>query len=150
MSNYEILLIVNPKADVQVAKTVAEKAFGAKQIKKAEKYNRTELAYPINGVNKAIYFLIEVNTTPEKLTEFVRLSNIEKNIWRHMIINLESERTNAKLSKKEIAFQAKMKKIREEKQKRRESMPSEKSDNGGSPRESRSWSKEEKGKTKDE
>ena len=89
MPKYEIMLIVDPKALTE-AETIAKEVLGANaNIKKLDK---TELAYEINGTKIANYLLIDVTTTGAIVKEFVRRSNISKAIWRHLVVNLDSER----------------------------------------------------------
>lgn len=89
MPKYEIMLIVDPKELTQ-AETMAKEILGANaNITKLEK---TELAYEINGTKIANYLLIDVTTTGAIVKEFIRRANISKNIWRHLVVNLDSER----------------------------------------------------------
>lgn len=94
MNKYEIMMILAPSETEKPAKTLLESVFGAKNIEKFEVMEKTELAYEINKSKTAKYILALVNSDPvdKKLNEFVRRVNIEKKIWRHMVVNLSSER----------------------------------------------------------
>ncbi|MCC3161179.1 MAG: 30S ribosomal protein S6 [Mollicutes bacterium PWAP] len=107
MNNYEIMMIINPKSDVKVAKDLLNKVFD-KGVKSFEKMEKTELAYEINKSKTAIYILSNIETKGELIQEFRRLSNIEKNIWRIMVVNLDSERAleRREHTKSELAKQS--------------------------------------------
>ncbi|WP_416737941.1 30S ribosomal protein S6 [Mycoplasmopsis meleagridis] len=100
---YEIMLIVDPKAEASIGFELIEEVFGKDNVKKAEKLENTDLAYEINKSLKAQYLIFEVLSENKLISEFIRRSNIKKQIWRHLVINLDSERglgKKAKLSKK--------------------------------------------------
>lgn len=102
MSNYEIMLILDPSSDEKVVSEIAKSTFSSKDIK-IEKMERTELAYEINKSKTAIYFLINVKASGEEINEFTRKTNIAKNIWRILSINLDSEKgLNRKAKPKKI------------------------------------------------
>lgn len=91
MPKYEIMIIVDPNKDINETKSFIENIFG-NDIQKFEKLDRTELAYPINKSNTAQYVLMEVTTDPSNVKEFIRKVNIEKTIWRELVINLDTEK----------------------------------------------------------
>ncbi len=89
MPKYEIMLIVDPKLLTE-AETIAKEVLGVDaNITKLEK---TELAYEINGTKIANYLVVDVTTEGATVKEFIRRANISKAIWRHLAINLDSER----------------------------------------------------------
>ncbi|MFL1059689.1 30S ribosomal protein S6, partial [Mycoplasmopsis synoviae] len=57
-------------------------------FKKTEKLERTELAYEINKTKHAQYFLVNLETERKNIAEFIRLTNINKEIWRHHVVNI--------------------------------------------------------------
>lgn len=91
MPKYEIMLILDPQADVKVANEIAQSVFG-KGVQKSVKMDRTELAYKINNSTTATYMLMEVETEPENIAEFTRKVNITKEVWRILAINLDAEK----------------------------------------------------------
>lgn len=91
MSNYEIMLILDPKSDESKVSEIAKSTFKSKDIK-IEKLERTELAYEINKSKTAIYILVNVKASGEEINEFNRKCNITKNIWRQLSINLDTEK----------------------------------------------------------
>ncbi len=102
MSKYEIMLILDPSSNSQVAQEICDSTFKSKDLK-LEKLENTELAYKINKSKNAIYILINVSATGEEVIEFTRKCNITKVIWRQMVINLDSEKgLNRKANPKKI------------------------------------------------
>lgn len=89
MPKYEIMLIVDPKQLTEAEKLAKEVLGSEANITKLEK---TELAYEINRTKVANYLVIDVTTTGAVVKEFVRRANISKAIWRHLAINIDSER----------------------------------------------------------
>ncbi|TQC54170.1 30S ribosomal protein S6 [Mycoplasmopsis mucosicanis] len=92
MHKYEIMMILDPKANHEIGFELVESVFGKSNISKAEKLENTNLAYPINHSTQGQYLLIEVNSESKLIAEFVRRSNISKEIWRQLVINLDSEK----------------------------------------------------------
>ncbi|QDF64904.1 30S ribosomal protein S6 [Mycoplasma nasistruthionis] len=92
MHKYEIMAIVNPKADVAVYTSIVEEVFGKENVSKLEKLEKNELAYEINKSKHAQYVLALVEAKGESMAEFTRRTNIVKDIWRTLVINLDSEK----------------------------------------------------------
>ncbi|ATZ17689.1 30S ribosomal protein S6 [Mesoplasma melaleucae] len=64
-----------------------------------------EFAYKINHKKKGHYFVVIVEATAEAIKEFERIANIEKNVVRTLIINIENEQgyqQSVKLSKTDM------------------------------------------------
>ena len=102
MSKYEIMLILDPSSNSQIAQEICESTFKSSDLK-VEKLETTELAYKINKSKNAIYILINVSATGEEVIEFTRKCNITKVVWRQMVINLDSEKgLNRKANPKKI------------------------------------------------
>ncbi|WP_036464819.1 30S ribosomal protein S6 [Mycoplasmopsis sturni] len=91
MSKYEIMMIVDPKADIAIAEKLLKEVFG-KGVQKAEKLERTDLAYEINKSKQAQYLLAEITSPSDLIAEFTRKANILKEIWRFLVINLDTEK----------------------------------------------------------
>ncbi|MCS4537156.1 MULTISPECIES: 30S ribosomal protein S6 [unclassified Mycoplasma] len=92
MNKYEIMMILDPKSNEKVGFDLVESVFGKENIIKAEKLEKTQLAYPIKRSTQAIYLLIQLNGEASLVAEFVRRTNISKEIWRQLVINLDSEK----------------------------------------------------------
>ncbi|MBR2022291.1 MAG: 30S ribosomal protein S6 [Mycoplasmataceae bacterium] len=110
MSNYEIMLILDPNSDEKIIFELAKSTF--KSEAKIEKLERTELAYEINKSKTALYFLVNVQCSGQEINEFTRKVNITKNIWRILSINLSTEKglnrkVKPKKFKKNINFSKK-------------------------------------------
>ena len=90
MSKYEIMLILDPKAEVDNTKKIADEVF-KKDLESFEKMDRTDLAYEINGSLKGTYLLIHVNTEGKNIIEFKRRLSLTKDVWRELSINLDRE-----------------------------------------------------------
>ncbi|WLP85917.1 30S ribosomal protein S6 [Mycoplasma seminis] len=91
MNKYEIMTIVSPKADVKVLNDLLTEVFG-KGVSKVETLDRKELAYEINKSKQAQYVLALVEAEGNAIAEFTRRSNIVKDIWRVLVINLDTEK----------------------------------------------------------
>ncbi|NQZ65703.1 MAG: 30S ribosomal protein S6 [Mycoplasmatales bacterium] len=91
MANYEIMMIIDPKKDIKEIEQFTNEIF-KDGVKKFTKMDRTNLAYPINKSNTAQYVLVNVETEGDFIKEFTRKVNINKSIWRQLVINLDSER----------------------------------------------------------
>ncbi len=90
MAKYEIMLVLDPKADKTSAETIAKEVF-AKGIQEFKKLDNTDLAYEINGSMTGQYFLMNVETEGKNIQEWNRRVNITKTIWRNLVINLDNE-----------------------------------------------------------
>ena len=88
MAKYEIMLILDPKEDINVAKKISGEIF---KNAKFEKLEKTELAYEINKSKTGTYILINVESNGDEIKEFTRKTNIVKTIWRSLVINLDTE-----------------------------------------------------------
>lgn len=102
MPKYEIMVIVDPKAEMTALQEIANSVFGKNEFKKLE---QTELAYEIKKSKTAQYALINTETEGENIQEFTRRTNIEKSVWRILPINLDSEtelKQNLKVSKRPV------------------------------------------------
>ncbi|AZG68904.1 30S ribosomal protein S6 [Mycoplasma struthionis] len=91
MSNYEIMILVNPKSTDEEFKSLLFSVLDEKSSK-VEKLERTELAYPIKKLTRASYYLVTTKSAPELMAELTRKLNIDKSILRTLIINLDSEK----------------------------------------------------------
>lgn len=102
MSKYEIMLMLDPKQDVEVVSSLIKDVF-AKPAAKIEKLPFSELAYEINKSTTAQYVLVHVDANGDEIKEFRRKANILKTIWRHLVINLDTEKGLVKKPKSKYA-----------------------------------------------
>ncbi|WP_426460887.1 30S ribosomal protein S6 [Mycoplasma hafezii] len=91
MIKYEIMTIVDPKAETSVVENLLKEVFG-EGVKSVEKLENNELAYEINKSKHAQYVLALVETEGSNIAEFTRRTNIIKEVWRTLVINLDSEK----------------------------------------------------------
>ncbi|WP_083757856.1 30S ribosomal protein S6 [Mycoplasma crocodyli] len=116
MAKYEIVLILDPKAEANTATKLLDEVFG-KGVKKTQKLEKTELAYEINKSKHAHYYLAEVEAKPELIAEFSRKANILKTVWRNLVVNLDSEKgLNISKNKKQFVKKPFVKSFRKDEQ----------------------------------
>ncbi|VEU70406.1 30S ribosomal protein S6 [Mycoplasmopsis glycophila] len=91
MIKYEIMTIIDPKAQVSVYEELLKDVF-KNGIKSVEKLENNELAYEINKSKHGIYVLAQIEAEGSSIAEFTRRANIIKEVWRTLVINLDSEK----------------------------------------------------------
>ncbi|WP_373436100.1 30S ribosomal protein S6 [Metamycoplasma equirhinis] len=91
MSNYEIMILVNPNSSEEDFKSFLFSILKNENTK-LEKLERTEIAYPIKKLSRANYYLINTKAEPTIISELTRKLNINKSILRSLVINLDSEK----------------------------------------------------------
>ncbi|WP_338981977.1 30S ribosomal protein S6 [Spiroplasma endosymbiont of Eupeodes luniger] len=93
MNKYEIMYIINPEC--KDIKALQEKMHNiltqTGKVESVTDWGLRDLAYPINHKNKAYYTILKVAVNKEAINEFMRVAKIEQDIYRHLIINLDSE-----------------------------------------------------------
>ncbi|MDW2926442.1 30S ribosomal protein S6 [Mesomycoplasma ovipneumoniae] len=92
MPKYEIMTILDPKAEATILENLLSAIFSQNSSYKLVKLENSSLAYPIKKSKTAQYFLINLDSPANLIEEFVRRANITKSIWRYLIINLDSEK----------------------------------------------------------
>lgn len=96
MKKYEIMFIVKATQESADIKKTAE---NAKSILTSLKANVTEfkelgekkLAYPIKKEINGYYYVMQVETNKEVITEFDRKIKLDESVLRHLIIRLDEE-----------------------------------------------------------
>ena len=95
MRKYEVMFIVKPDLEEAAMKKVAEdmksvlESNNAKVLETKE-MGQKDLAYEMNKYKTGYYFLFTIETESDKATkEFDRLSLINENILRHLIVRVE-------------------------------------------------------------
>ncbi len=94
MAKYEIMLIVSGSLEETAADKVADEILTSLKKTKVEtkKYGSRKLAYIINKNDHGYYYQYNFETDEVPLiNEFRRLCLINKNVLRHLIINLEKD-----------------------------------------------------------
>lgn len=95
MSKYEIMLVIDGTLNQADAKgTVDELKSLLKETKNLEttEMGLRDLAYVINKKNKGFYYVLNFETEKASIiAEFRRVTLLNKNVLRHLIINLEKD-----------------------------------------------------------
>lgn len=94
MAKYEIMLIVSGSLEEKAADKVADEILSSLKKTKVEttKYGNKKLAYVIKKDTHGFYYQYNFETDEVPLiNEFRRLCLINKNVLRHLIINLEKD-----------------------------------------------------------
>ncbi len=94
MAKYEIMLVLDPTVDQKIATDLLEGVFG--KGADVQKLDNTTLAYEINGSMTGTYLLVHLETEGSNIKEWNRKVNINKSIWRNLVINLDNEATYGK------------------------------------------------------
>ena len=90
MRHYEVVLLVHPNQSDQVPgmmeryKALAERDDG--KVHRLEDWGRHQLAYPINKIHKAHYFLMNVEVTQPVYQELQSAFKFNDAVIRHLII----------------------------------------------------------------
>ena len=105
MRHYEIVFIVHPDQSEQVPamieryKAVVTDAKGT--IHRLEDWGRRQLAYPINKIHKAHFVLMNVETSPEVISEIETAFKFNDAVLRHLTIKMKHAVTEASPMMKE-------------------------------------------------
>lgn len=115
MAKYEILTIIDGKLDEKNANLVNEellKMLEKTQDLKVTDWGNRELAYPIKKRTLGYYHIYNFSTNDSDIIrEFRRLTNINQNVLRYLIINLDKDygakaiNNEKKLAKSKIQLQ---------------------------------------------
>ena len=90
MRHYEVVLLVHPNQSDQVPgmmeryKALAERDDG--KVHRLEDWGRHQLAYPINKIHKAHYFLMNVEVTQPVYRELQSAFKFNDAVIRHLIV----------------------------------------------------------------
>lgn len=94
MAKYEIMLVVRGDIDEEQANKVYSELSKELAVDNIQltKHGLKELAYPIQKNNRGYYFQLNFDSSNTNgINEFRRLARINKNVLRHLIINLEKD-----------------------------------------------------------
>ena len=91
MNKYEITFIVKSDMEEAEIKKTAEAMKTDKNAKILEEkvMGQRELAYEINKMKTGYYFLYVVEADSDTVKEFNRVSGINENLLRHLIVKVE-------------------------------------------------------------
>ena len=106
MRHYEIVVLVHPDQSDQAAamaeryKSMIESSGGS--IHRLEDWGRRLLAYPIDKIHKAHYFLMNIECGRETLEELTSAFRFNDAVMSHLVV-----KRNAKISEPSVIFQSK-------------------------------------------
>jgi small subunit ribosomal protein S6 len=94
---YEIMYILRPDLEedaVQAAKENLAKILtdNGAEINEVQEMGKRRLAYEINDLNTGVYVVLYVTAGSEAINEFDRLTKINENVLRFMVIRDEREK----------------------------------------------------------
>jgi len=94
MRKYEIMYIVNASLDDEKRQEVIDGLHhiitsNGGTIDNVDDWGMREFAYEINHMLKGYYMVVKVSADNNAISEFDRLTRINSNVVRHMIINIE-------------------------------------------------------------
>lgn len=96
MKKYEIMYIVNASLDDAARQNVMDGMHKIitdynGTIDKVDEWGVKEFAYEINHMTKGYYVVINVTSNNEGIQEFDRLTRINQNVVRYLIIKTQGE-----------------------------------------------------------
>ncbi|UCZ53238.1 30S ribosomal protein S6 [Bacillus shivajii] len=91
MRNYEIMYIVRPNLEEAATKETVERfskvlTDNGAEVENVEEKGKRRLAYEINDFTEGYYVLLNVNANSEAIDEFNRLTRINDNILRTLVV----------------------------------------------------------------
>ncbi|MHB0915007.1 MAG: 30S ribosomal protein S6 [Thermoleophilia bacterium] len=95
-SNYEIMLMLNPEAEAARQVEILDRikstaASGNGSVEKIDEWGKKRLAYEINHINDAFYYVITLTATPDVLDEITRILSITDEVIRFMPVSLKEK-----------------------------------------------------------
>lgn len=96
MQKYELMYIVKPTLDEKQREALMEKLNGILTSNGAEnlevnEWGLRELAYEINDFTKGYYVVTTFNSGDTAINEFNRLTRINPDVIRHMIVRVDGK-----------------------------------------------------------
>ncbi len=91
MKKYEIMYILKADLTEEARKAEIEKLHGiltatGGEITKVDEWGLRDFAYPIDDMLKGYYVVLKLKTNQEALNEFRRLTKIDRNVVRQLIL----------------------------------------------------------------
>ncbi|MGJ9385311.1 30S ribosomal protein S6 [Salipaludibacillus neizhouensis] len=91
MRNYEIMYIVRPNLEEAATKEIVERfnkvlTDNGAELNETKEMGKKRLAYEIEDFTEGYYVLVKLNAEKQALDEFNRLSSINDNILRSLIV----------------------------------------------------------------
>lgn len=97
MRKYEIMYIVNASLEDAARTKVVEGLHkiltdNGATIDKVDEWGCKEFAYEINHMTKGYYYVIDVTAGNEAIDEFNRLTRINTNVVRYLVVKTDEEK----------------------------------------------------------
>ena len=93
MRHYEIVVMVHPDQSEQVPAMVERYKgmveSGGGKVHRLEDWGRRQLAYTIQGLHKAHYVLLNVETDQKTLQELTGAFRFSDAVLRHLVVNMD-------------------------------------------------------------
>lgn len=95
-SNYEIMLLLSPEAEPERQKEILERikktaADGEGSVDNVEEWGKRRLAYEINHIRDAFYYVITLTAPAAALDEISRILRITDEVIRFMPVALKEK-----------------------------------------------------------
>ncbi|SFX30827.1 small subunit ribosomal protein S6 [Thermoactinomyces sp. DSM 45891] len=96
MHKYELMYIVRPDMDEEAVKATREKVAGvitnnSGEVVKTDDMGKRRLAYLIDKYREGVYTVVNFNGEAAMVSELERVINIDENIIRHMVVNMDEK-----------------------------------------------------------
>lgn len=94
MRKYELMYIVKPHLEEDARNTLIENLHAIltnneATIEKVDEWGLRDLAYEIDHITKGYYVVVTFTSDERAINEFDRLTRINRDVIRHMIVNLD-------------------------------------------------------------
>lgn len=96
MRQYELMYIVKPHIEEENRNALIEQLHGiltnnGATIEKVDEWGLRDLAYEIDHITKGYYVVTTFTSGDEAINEFDRLTRINRDVIRHMIVRLDEK-----------------------------------------------------------
>lgn len=94
MRHYEVMVILDPDLEERSVAPLIESFLavirnGGGKVEKVDTWGRRRLSYEINKKPEGIYSVIDLNATPEVVTELDRQLNLNESVLRTKVLRPE-------------------------------------------------------------
>ena len=95
-NNYEIMLLLNPEAEAARQTEILDRiksiaANGKGSVDNVDEWGKKRLAYEIDHMNDAFYYVVTLTVTPDVLDEITRILSITDEVIRYMPVSLKEK-----------------------------------------------------------
>lgn len=98
-SNYEIMLMLNPETEAARQSEILDRiksiaTSGKGSVDNIDEWGKKRLAYEIDHIKDAFYYVITLTVTPDDLNEITRVLGITDDVIRFMPVRLKEKVTS--------------------------------------------------------